>query len=151
MVTQIVLQPHIRLPILISVARVKQIATWTTRKAENCAAVGAINACWLFAARHRFRGLKKQHKCWLTVDRWSGQKNISGPSNPTCMAVLQRPQGRTNSPQPQLRRNSFHRLNAERDVLFQIDAQIGRAVDDVITIHTATRAANFLESLPSLR
>ena len=41
------------------------------------------------------------------------------------------------SRQPQLSRDPFHRLNAERDVLFQIDAQIGSAVDDVIAIHAA--------------
>jgi hypothetical protein len=36
MATQTVLQPGTRLPTLIFVARVKQIATWTTRKAELC-------------------------------------------------------------------------------------------------------------------
>lgn len=33
------------------------------------------------------------------------------------------------SHQPQLPRNPLHRLNAERDVFFQVDAQIGGAVD----------------------
>src|ERR1051325_113230 len=40
--------------------------------------------------------------------------------------VLDRPR------QPQLRRDPFHGLNAERDVLFQIDAEVGSAVDDVV-------------------
>jgi hypothetical protein len=42
--------------------------------------------------------------------------------------------------QPQLCRDPFHRFNAERDVLFQIDAQIGSAVDDVIAIHAAGKS-----------
>jgi hypothetical protein len=43
----------------------------------------------------------------------------------------------TISRQPQLCRNPLHRLNTKRDMLFQIDAQIGCAVDDVIAIHAA--------------
>jgi len=41
------------------------------------------------------------------------------------------------SGQPQLHRDSSHRLNAEGDVLLQVNAQIGDAVDDVIPVHAA--------------
>jgi len=49
--------------------------------------------------------------------------------------------------QPQLSRNAFHRLDAERDVLFQVDAQIRSAVEDVIAITAAGRVVN----LPSVQ
>ena len=44
---------------------------------------------------------------------------------------------RSISRQPQLPGNPFHRLNAECDVLFQINAQICSAVDNVIAVHAA--------------
>ena len=34
--------------------------------------------------------------------------------------------------QSQLRRNRFHRLDAEGDVLLEVDAHLGGAVDDVV-------------------
>jgi hypothetical protein len=39
--------------------------------------------------------------------------------------------------QPHLSRDPPHCLNAERDVLLQIDAKVGSAVDDVIAVHAA--------------
>src|SRR5262249_50761945 len=49
-----------------------------------------------------------------------------------------RPSGMSaDSRQPQILGDRFHRLNAERDVLFQVDSHVGGAVDDVVAIYAA--------------
>jgi 2-polyprenyl-3-methyl-5-hydroxy-6-metoxy-1,4-benzoquinol methylase len=42
--------------------------------------------------------------------------------------------------QTELARNRFHRINAKRNVLFQIDAQISSAIDNVVAVHAAGKS-----------